>query len=154
MVQDALIVASQRLGHYLDGPPIAFYPWLRRIAWDCLLALHRQHVSAKRRSTLKEQCLPLSDRSSVLLAQQFLTSGTSPSRRLMRDELLARVRLALEQLGLADREILLLRHLEQLSTRETAAVLGISENSAKVRHFRAVRRLRQVLDAERLEDEL
>ncbi|HEV2949527.1 MAG TPA: sigma-70 family RNA polymerase sigma factor, partial [Gemmataceae bacterium] len=62
------------------------------------------------------------------------------------------VRGALDKLSERDREVLVLRYLEGLSTRETAAVLGIREGAAKVRHLRALERLRGLLDNDFAED--
>ena len=67
---------------------------------------------------------------------------------LLRDELRARVQQALAQLPTRDREVLALRHLEQLSTRDMAAVLGITEGAVKTRHLRALQRFRELLGEE------
>jgi RNA polymerase sigma-70 factor (ECF subfamily) len=84
----------------------------------------------------------------VQLAQRLIASATSPSRRLLRDELRDRVRVALGCLKPRDREILVLRYLEGLSNAEAAAVLGIGENTAGMRHLRALERLRTLLGDE------
>jgi RNA polymerase sigma-70 factor (ECF subfamily) len=104
--------------------------------------LHRRHLYAQRRSVKREEPLAphLSDESALQLAHQ-----SSPSDRAIRSELRTRIRTVLDQLGERDREVLMLRHLEQLSTRETAAVLGISEGAVKVRHLRALEHLRVLL---------
>jgi RNA polymerase sigma-70 factor (ECF subfamily) len=80
------------------------------------------------------------------LADRFADSGTSPSERCRREEDLRDVREALDALGPADREVLVLRHLEGRSFAEVAAALGITENAAKVRHFRALGRMRNLMD--------
>ena len=82
------------------------------------------------------------------LADRVLARQSSPSDRAVRSELRLRVRAALDRLGERDREILVLRHLEQLSTKETAAVLGLSEGGVKIRHLRALERLRALLGVE------
>ncbi len=147
VVQEALAEAARRLPDYLDGRPIPFYPWLRRLAWDRLLKLHRSHLGTGKRSVRREepQSPALPDESVAQLADRLAGSGTSPSGRVVRDELRARVRAALEGLGERDREVLVLRYLEQLSTAEIAGVLEISEGAVKVRHLRALQRLRAVL---------
>ena len=90
----------------------------------------------------------LPNRSALLLAQRLASSGTSPSRRLLRAELQDRVRTALAALAPTDRQVLVLRYLEQLSTAETAAVLGIGEGAVKMRHRRALDRLCRLLGNE------
>jgi RNA polymerase sigma-70 factor, ECF subfamily len=88
----------------------------------------------------------LPDDSVVQLARRLLASGTSPSHALIRDELRQRLRAALEQLAPHDREVLVMRNLEQLPIAEIAAVLGLTEGAVKVRHLRALQRLRAILE--------
>jgi len=149
VVQDALAEACAQLPDYLLERPLPFYPWLRQIAFDRLIALHRRHVRAGKRSVLREEVRgPARPDESVLqLAQRLVASNTSPSNRVLHDELVGRVQRALQQLAESDREVLVLRYLERLSVAETAAVLGISEGAIKVRHFRALQRLRGLLGA-------
>ena len=144
VVQEALADASQRLDDYLLSCPLPFFAWLRQLAWDRLVELHRRHLHAERRSVTREEgaAMGLSDESALHLAERLVGSGTSPSGRLMREELRDRVRSALARLSERDREVLVMRHLEQLSTEEVAAVLGISEGAVKVRLLRALERLR------------
>jgi RNA polymerase sigma-70 factor (ECF subfamily) len=148
LVQEALADAARLLPGYLRERPMPFYAWLRRLAWERLVELKRHHIEAKRRSVTREgRCVPyLPEDSALLLANHLLTSGTSPSRRLIRDELRERVRSALERLDPRDREVLVLRYLEQLSTAETAAVLELSENGVKSRLMRALIRFRAVIE--------
>ncbi len=150
VVQEALLDAAQGLDEYLRERPVPFYPWLRRLAWERLIELHRRHLHAQRRSVKREEplALHLSDESAQQLAERVLASQSNPSNYAIRSERRARVRAALDRLGERDREVLVLRHLEQLSTRETAAVLGIREGSVKTRHLRALERLRELLEPE------
>jgi RNA polymerase sigma-70 factor (ECF subfamily) len=148
VVQEALADAAQQLSDYLRERPVAFYPWLRRLAWEHLVMLHQRHLHAGKRSVLREQPLNLPDESALQLAQRLLGSDTSPSRHLLRKEVRRRVQDGLSQLGERDREVLVLRYLEGLSTRETAEVLGITEGAAKVRHLRALDRLRGLLGSD------
>jgi RNA polymerase sigma-70 factor (ECF subfamily) len=147
VVQDALAEANQQLDQYLRERPIPFYPWLRRFAWKRLVDLHRRHVVARRRSVTREESLDpgLPDHSAVALANNLMASDTSPSRRVLRDELCQRVQQGLMQLDERDHEILVLRYLEQLSSAEIAAVLGIGVGAVKMRHLRALERLRALL---------
>src|SRR4051812_405648 len=154
LVQEVLIDAARALSDYLRRRPLPFYAWLRQFAWDRLLKLHRHHIRTRKRSVDREQqwALPLPGGSVMELARRLVASGTSPSRRLVRDELRDRLRVALALLSERDREVLVLRHLEQLSTAEVAAVLGISVGAVMTRHTRALERLRNLLDHEDRED--
>jgi RNA polymerase sigma-70 factor (ECF subfamily) len=152
VVQEALADAAGQLSEYLREQPVAFYPWLRRLAWEHLVQLHQRHLHAGKRSVRREERWELPEESALELAGRLLGSGTSPSRHVLRQEQRRRVQAALDQLAERDREVLVLRYLEGLSTRETAAVLGIREGAAKVRHLRALERLRGLLGNEYLEE--
>jgi RNA polymerase sigma-70 factor, ECF subfamily len=145
VVQETLAVAHRQLSEYLPKRPLPFYLWLRRIACDRLADLHRRHFRAKRRSVGREELLGLSDDSAMALGQRLFSPETSHLGRLVRKEMLQRVRGALERLSARDREVLILRHLEELGIRETASVLGISESAAKLRHLRAIERLQKLV---------
>jgi RNA polymerase sigma-70 factor (ECF subfamily) len=155
VVQETLAEAVQQLSDYLRHRPLPFYPWLRQLAWDRLAELHRRHIRTQKRSVRKEEpwAPALPDESALELAGRLLARGSSPSARLHRQEVCGRVRAALAQLAEHDREVLVLRHLEQLSTREIAAVLGITEGAVYTRHLRALERLRSLLGDELAEDE-
>ncbi len=150
VVQEALADAARKLTTYVRERPLPFYAWLRRLAWERLVKMHRRHLHTRRRSATREEqvALNLPEESALELARRLVSPGTSPSRQLLRAELRERVRAALEALGERDREVLVLRYLEQLSTREVAAVLEISEGAVKVRHLRALERLRRLLGEE------
>lgn len=145
VVQDALRVASARLDDYLTRRPVPFYLWVRQITWEQLVKTHQRHTTGKRAVGREEPPL-LSDASAQLLAERLASPSASPSHRAIRSELRARVREALAALALADREVLVLRYLEHLSTAETAAVLGCSEGAVKARLLRALQRLGARLD--------
>jgi len=148
VVQEALADAARGLATYLRERPLPFYPWLRQFAWQRLLQFHRHHLRARRRSVEREVPgdIVLPDQSADALADRLMASGTSPSRRLIRDELRQRVQAAMDRLAERDREILVMRHLEEMSAAEIAAILGISEGAVRVRLLRALTRLRSLLD--------
>jgi RNA polymerase sigma-70 factor (ECF subfamily) len=148
IVQETMAEAARKLPDYLADRPLPFYPWLRRLALEKLLEMRRRHVNAHKRSVLREQPLDghLPDESIAALADRFVASGTQPSERAVREELRNRVHATLARLSERDREVLVLRYLEQLSPREGAAALGISESSFMKRHVRAIGRLRRLLD--------
>jgi RNA polymerase sigma-70 factor (ECF subfamily) len=144
LVQETLAEAARRLDDYLRDRPLPFYPWLRQIAWNRMIDARRYHLRAGRRSIGREEPAGLPDESALELAERLL-AGEAPSTGLRRAEQQAQVRRALERLPERDREVLVLRYLEQLSTAEAAAVLDISEGAVRVRMLRALRRLRDIL---------
>jgi RNA polymerase sigma-70 factor (ECF subfamily) len=148
LVQDTLTEAHRRLDEYLCDRPLPFYPWLRQLAFDRLIDLHRRHVRSSRRAVSREVPgeMQLSDGSVHELARRLHGSASSPSARLGRKESRARLRAALSELPDIDREVLVLRHLEELPSAEVAAVLGISGRAESMRHLRALERLRKLLD--------
>jgi RNA polymerase sigma-70 factor (ECF subfamily) len=148
VVQEALADASRKLRHFARERPLPFYPWLRRLVAERLVQAHRRHIKAAGRTVCLERPEspdPL-DGSNFLLIDRLAASGTSPTGNYRREELRLRVRTALKALGEADREVLILRYLEDLPFAEVAIVLGITENAAKVRHFRALERMRKLMD--------
>jgi RNA polymerase sigma-70 factor (ECF subfamily) len=147
VVQEALADAARRLAAYLHERPLPFYPWLRQFASQRLLQLHRHHIGAQRRSVEREVPLDIAlpNPSADGLAERLIASGTSPSRRMIRDELRRRVQDGLARLVPRDRELLVMRHLEEMSAGEIAAVLGISAGAVRVRLLRALTRLRSLL---------
>jgi RNA polymerase sigma-70 factor (ECF subfamily) len=147
VVQDAMADAARGLSGYLRERPLPFYPWLRQFARQRLLQLHRHHIEAQRRSVAREVSwvTALPDHSAVALADRLIANETSPSRRLIRDEVRRQVRSALDHLSPRDREILVMRHLEEMSAAEIAATLGKSAGAVRVRLLRALTKLRNLL---------
>ncbi len=147
VVQEALADASRKLESYLRDRPLPFYPWLRRLAEERIIQLHRHHLGTQKRSATREHRLDLAlpDDSASRLADCLVASGTSPSQQVLRDEQAQRLREVLDKLSPNDREILVMCYLEELDFREIAAALGITDNAAKVRHFRAMKRVRELL---------
>lgn len=143
VVQETQLEAFRRLADFLERQPMPFRLWLRKTAHERLLVIRRQHVHAARRAVGRE--VPLPERSSLLLAQQLLATGSTPSQRLERRELARRVRQALAQLAEADQEILIMRAFEGLSNQEVGYVLEIDPGTASKRHGRALIRLHQIL---------
>lgn len=150
IVQESLLEAHRRLADYLRTRPLPFYPWLRQIAWERVAKAHRRHLKAGKRAVGLERdaAVELSDASVVLLAERFCPTdgGSGPAARAMRAESQARIRDGLRRLPAADRELLVLRYLEGLSPAETAAILNIGPSAEKMRHLRAVRRMKKLLE--------
>jgi RNA polymerase sigma-70 factor (ECF subfamily) len=154
VVQEVLAEADRRLEDYLRHRPLPFYPWLRQLACDRLADAHRRHLRAARRSVTREEPAGpgLPEASAVELAGRLLASTTGPSAAARRHEAQQRARAALAALPEQDREVLALRYLEQLSAREAAAVLGLTEAALKSRALRAMQRLRALLEGESHEE--
>ena len=147
VVQEVFMAASQNIEQFMHGRPLPFYPWLRQLAWNKLVDLHRKHVQAQKRSLNQEDpwISALSDESAMHLADRLASSGTSASGKMLRREIRDRVRQALGALSPRDREVLVLRHLEELSISEIASILGLSEEATKKRQLRALERLQNQL---------
>jgi RNA polymerase sigma-70 factor (ECF subfamily) len=146
VVQDSLVEAHHKLPKYAKSQPIPFYLWLRGIAWQRLVHLQRQHLYAKRRSVGREERVPfVSDQSEALLAERLVQSATRGSGHVIRKEVRTRVRAAIQKLPDISREIIVLRHLEELSFKEITEVLGLSEAAIYSRYRRAIESLTQSL---------
>jgi RNA polymerase sigma-70 factor (ECF subfamily) len=154
VVQETLTEAAAQLPRYLRDRPLPFYPWLRQMALRRLIELHRRHVQARRRTVMREAAAgDVRDGSALALAERLAGRPSSPSARLQRNERRERVRAALAALPEPDREVLVLRILEGLPTRDTAAVLEISEVAVRSRQVRALERLKALLGPDFLETE-
>jgi RNA polymerase sigma-70 factor (ECF subfamily) len=149
VLQDAYLDVARRFPEYAAAPAVPFYVWLRALTGQRLIDLHRQHLGAKMRDAGQEVSLyrgALPQASSASLAQQLLAGLTSPTQAAIRAEMQLRLQDALNGLDPMDREVVVLRHFEELNNVETAAVLGIEPSAASKRYLRAVRRLKAVLD--------
>jgi RNA polymerase sigma-70 factor (ECF subfamily) len=148
VIQDAYLEVATRLDEYLCHPTLPLFLWLRLVVGERLTTLHRQHLGTQMRDANREVALyhgALPAASSAALAAQLLGKHTSPTEAVVRAERVLRLQEALNTLDPIDREILSLRHFEQLSRAETAQVLGIEEGAAAKRHIRALKRLKGIL---------
>ncbi|MFM7290969.1 MAG: sigma-70 family RNA polymerase sigma factor [Planctomycetia bacterium] len=149
IVQDVLLEANRRLGDYLANPTMPFQLWLRHMAKDRLIDAHRRHRVAANRSLDREVSLTVAagqDHSEADLIGQLTDRELTPAAAATWQELERRFAAAVEQLEEDDRQIVLLRHFEHLSTAEAAEVLGLSKPATGMRYLRAMRRLRVLLD--------
>jgi RNA polymerase sigma-70 factor (ECF subfamily) len=148
VVQDVLLEANDRLQEYLADPRMPFHLWLRHLAKDRMIDMHRRHRGAQRRNLDRERSLAapqFGDQSSFDLAGQLVAGELTPAAASMRRELEQRFLNALDQMDEDDRDILLMRHFEQLGNSEAAEALGLSAAAAGMRHLRALRKLRTIL---------
>jgi RNA polymerase sigma-70 factor (ECF subfamily) len=148
VVQEALADAARRMDEFLRDRPLSFFGWLRQLAGERLIDTHRRHVLSQRRSIAREsRDLGLPDDSALALTRKLIANDTSPSNRLLRQEQHDQLMAALAALSPRDREVLVMRHLEQLSTAEIADALGITEGAVESRLLRALIRLRGRMEA-------
>lgn len=158
VLQDAFIEVTQRIEDYKQcAGEVSFFLWLRFIALQKLTQLHRHHLGVQARDANRD--VPLAFRASpqatsIVLAAQLLGKMTSPSNAAMRAESRRKLEQALGGMEDIDREVLALRHYEHLSNSETAKLLKLSDSAASNRYFRAVRRLKTIMDQMQRESEI
>ena len=148
IVQEAYLEAAKRLAEYVRDRPLPFYLWLRHITGQKLIDAHRRHLGAKMRDAACELSLhhgAMPAATSLSLAAQLLGRLTSPSLAAAKAELRVRVQAALNEMDPTDREVLALRHFEQLTNAEVAQTLLINESTASTRYLRALKRLKSEL---------
>jgi RNA polymerase sigma-70 factor (ECF subfamily) len=149
VLQEAYLDVTQRFPEYVAAPTVPFYIWLRALTGQRLIDLHRRHLGAKMRDAGQEVSLyrgALPQASSASLAQQLLAGLTSPTQAAIRSEMQLQLQEALNCMDPMDREVVVLRHFEELNNLDTAAVLGIEPSAASKRYLRAIRRLKAILD--------
>lgn len=150
VLQEAYMDAEKRLGHFAEELDFTPFVWLRLIVGQTLINVHRRHIGAQKRDASRErpQSNPLQHQYSATSQQfafQLAGNQTSPSEVLMRDERVVQLADSLDELSEIDREILTLRHFEDLSNKEIAELLGIEQKAASIRYIRAIKRLKACL---------
>ncbi|MEZ6063752.1 MAG: sigma-70 family RNA polymerase sigma factor [Planctomycetaceae bacterium] len=149
VIQDAYMDATRRFDEYRSRPDVSAFVWLRFLTTQRLAQLHRHHLGVRARDAGREVSIFAGagpEASSVVLAEKLVGRLTSPSSVLNRVEMRQQVLDALNRMDENDREILALRHFEQLDNAETAQVLQIAKQAAYKRYVRAIRRLKELLD--------
>ena len=149
VLQEAFVEVARKLPEYAQDPKLPLFLWLRHLTELKLAEVHRRHLGtqlrdADREVTLHRGGLPLAD--SVSLAAHLLGTRTTPSQAAIKAETRLMVQEALNGMDPIDREVLALKHFEQLSTSEIAGVLGLSKAGAGSRYLRAIKRLRSILE--------
>ena len=148
ILQEAYLNAAQRLPHYRDEQLPSPFLWLRMIVTQTMIDLHRRHLGAQMRDARREVSVErhaFPQATSVSLASQLLGHLTSPSQAAMRAEVSDQLEQAIAQMDPIDREILALRHFEELTNNEVAQALNIQVKAASIRYVRALKRLQEVL---------
>ena len=150
VLQEAFVDFASRAAEYVDNPNMPFYLWIRYLTGQRLQLLHRHHLGTLMRDAGREVSIhrgPMPQATSVSLAAQLLGRFTSVTQAVQRAEMQIRLQDAINSMDEIDREILALRHFEELSNEETAQVLGIKRSTASSRHLRAIKRLKEILTA-------
>ena len=147
VLQEAWIAAVQRIDTFDTTDETAVFVWLRRIVGQSLVELHRKHLGAKMRSAGAEVRIDAPAPDSMAMSAMLVASLTSPSGAAMRAESHERLVAAIDAMDPVDREIVMLRHFEELGNEEVAAVLGLTRSTASYRYVKALGKLRHVLDA-------
>lgn len=148
VVQDVLFEASRRLEDYIKAPTMPFHLWLRQLARDRMIDMHRRHRVAKRRSVDREQhvtSVAHDNQSTADFMSLLKDNELTPAAASLRKEMEQRFLEALNQLEEDDREIIMMRHFEHLGNGEVAEALNLSAPAAGMRYLRAIRKLRQSL---------
>lgn len=148
VVQDIYLAAEKRLKYFVEGNFPTIFLWLRLVAVQTLSNVHRKHLGTESRTALKEISMTGEkrwDHTSFCLSQRFIAHMSTPSQAVARGELATQIREALDTMNETDREILALRHFEELTNREVALELGISPKASSIRYIRALEKLRHIL---------
>jgi RNA polymerase sigma-70 factor (ECF subfamily) len=150
VLQDGFLDLAKRVESYLSDPRLPVFLWLRLVVSDRLAMRHRQHLGTQMRDAGREVSLyrnPLPRASSAALASMLLGRLAPLSNAAIRAEQILQVQEAVNSLDPLDREVVALRHFEQLTRAETAVVLGITEEAGAKRYIRALKKLKTILAA-------
>jgi RNA polymerase sigma-70 factor (ECF subfamily) len=148
VLQDVFVEASARLDTYVDEAKMPLFLWLRFLTGQAVVAKYRHHMGAQKRDARKQ--VPLQAKrnpaaSTIAMADALIAGGTTPTRAVAKGETREQLKSALDTMSEADREILVLRHFEELTNAEAAEELGIDISAASKRFIRALSRLRAVV---------
>lgn len=155
IIQDAFIEVTSRFQDYAENEDMPFFLWLRFIAVQKLMQMHRRHLSVRSRDAGREISIfssPSPQATSAVLAAHLIGKQTSPSIAAMRAETTMRVENALNEMNETDREILALRRFEKLKNDEVAELLNISKTAASNRYIRALKRLQAEVNGSQSEE--
>lgn len=147
VIQDTFVEATRTLEAFLQDPKLPLYFWLRQLAQEKLVAAHRRHLGAKKRDASRDLSLHglALNATSEAVAFELVSQLTSPSDAMQKKSRRKELTIALEKMEPVDREILTLKHFEQLTNREVAELLGVGYETVKKRYVRALDKLERQL---------
>ena len=148
VIQEGYLDAIKRLEEYIRDPSVSFYIWLRFLVGQRVTEYHRRYLSRPGRDVGREVSIyrgAMPGLGSGALAARLLGKLTSPSQAAVRAECKLQLQEALNRMDPIDREVLVLRHYEQMSNGDAAAVFGLEKAAASKRYTRALERLGEIL---------
>ncbi len=148
VVQDAYLEAARVLHEYLKDPKFPFFLWLRHLAGQKVIEVHRRHIGAEKRGvdreiSMQRGAMPAASSESMVV--DLVGQIPTPSVISMKAEMKAQLQQILDDMDPIDREVLTLRHFEHLTNAETAEVLGIEKSAASKRYIRALERIQEII---------
>lgn len=149
VIQETYVRAAKRIDSFLEKDDMPFFVWLRLEVNQKLHEIHRHHFGAEKRDIRKELKIGQANESgktSMALAAHIVAQLTSPSRLIERAEQISILERSLADMNTLDREVIALRHFEELSNIETAKILGIETSAASKRYLRALKKLREIME--------
>lgn len=150
VIQETFVRAANRIDSFLEKDDMPFFVWLRLEVNQKLHEIHRHHFGAGKRDIRKEMNIGSnrdSAKTSMALAAHIVAQLTSPSRLIERAEQIAMLEKTLNEMNELDREVIALRHFEELSNIETAKTLDIEPAAASKRYLRALKRLKEIMES-------
>ncbi len=153
ILQEAYMEVQRRIQDFLDAPNVPFFIWARQLTLQTLIDTQRRHLGAQMRDVKREVTMGQKSpgmTNSFSIAAHLIGNITSPSQAAVRQEQIDKIRIALESMSEIDREVLVLRHLEELNNNEVAEVLSLDKSAASKRYIRALQKLRSAVDSENL----
>ncbi len=153
--QESWLAASQRLPFFLENENLSIFVWLRMIVTQTMVDMERKHLGTQKRDPFREQNVRSIGNAqgfngtvtSFSLAHFLIGNITSPSNAIAKQEQSEKLHQAISAMDEMDREVLALRHFEELTNLETAEVLGIQPKAASIRYVRAMRRLKEIIES-------
>lgn len=148
VLQEVFIDVSRRIGEYVANPTASVYVWMRFLTGQKLAELHRHHLGTQMRTpdlevSLYRRAMP--EATSMSLAAQLLGTVTAPLKAVVRAEAQLKLQEALNGMDSMDREILILRHFEEMGNNQIAEMLEISPSAATMRYMRALQKLSRIM---------
>jgi RNA polymerase sigma-70 factor (ECF subfamily) len=150
VLQEAWLAALKRVDSFLENDSLTMFVWLRLMVGQTVVDIHRHHLGSKMRDAYRELSLMnrnLSQSTAASIVSRLLGNVSTPSQAVLREESARQLRASIDEMDSIDREVLALRHFEELSNQEVAEVLGITQKTASIRYVRAIQRLKRILDA-------